>query len=123
MSLDLVSRSFSALTRSSTCLRCCKTPCAFSWSCQKFGSLTFSSNAASLLRAESASKKAPHELNTFLKLGVALLQVFDVFSHSFFASLFQKTVTTRLASAPKTRASQWLSRKATQTSRQNGHTA
>ena len=33
------------------------------------------------MRAESASKKAPHEFNTFLKLGVALLQVFDVFGH------------------------------------------
>src|SRR5580700_10959496 len=83
MSLDLVSRVFSAFTRSSTCLRCCKTPWAFSWSCQKFGSLTFSSRAASCFLAESASKKAPHELNTFLELGVALLQVFDVFSHSF----------------------------------------
>ena len=81
MSLDLVSRSFSAFTRSSTCLRCCKTACAFSWSCQKFGSLTFSSNVASCLRAEPASKKAPHELNTFLKLGVALLQVFNMFGH------------------------------------------
>src|ERR1700722_870932 len=123
MSLDLVSRSFSALTRSSTCLRCCKTPCAFSWSCQKFGSLTYSSNVASCLRAESASKKAPHELNTFLKLGVALLQVFDVFSHSFFASLFQKTVTTRPASGRKTKVPQWLSRKATRTNRRNERTA
>src|SRR5580658_10357340 len=106
MSLDLVSRSFSAFTRSSTCLRCCKTACAFSWSCQKFGSLTFSSNVASCLRAEPASKKAPHELNTFLKLGVALLKVFDVFSHSLFAFLLQRAVKTRLVSVRKTKAPQ-----------------
>src|ERR1700683_2379891 len=104
MSLHLVSRSFSALTRSSTCLRCCKTTCAFSWSCQKFGSLTLSSNVASCLRAEPASKKAPHQLNTFLKLGVALLQVFDVFSHSFFTFLFQGALTPRAASGRKTKA-------------------
>src|ERR1700678_2639250 len=88
MSLDLVSRIFSALTRSSTCLRCCKTPCAFSWFCQKSGSLTFTSRAASCFRAESASKKAPHELDALFELGVALLQVFDVFSHFFFAFIF-----------------------------------
>jgi hypothetical protein len=38
-------------------------------------------DAASCLRAESASKIAPHKLDAFLELGVALLQVFDVFSH------------------------------------------
>src|ERR1700685_3448565 len=84
MSLDLVSSIFSALTRSSTCLRSCKRACAFSWFCQKSGSLTFSSRTASCFRAEPASKKAPHERNAFLKLGVALLQVFDVFSHFVF---------------------------------------
>src|SRR5271156_2320714 len=82
MSLDLVSRVFSAFTRSSTCLRCCRRTCAFSWFCQKSGSLTFSSRTASCFRAESASKKAPHERDTFLELGVALLQVFYVFGHS-----------------------------------------
>src|ERR1700735_652538 len=92
MSLDLVSRNFSALTRSSTCLRCCKRPCAFSWSCQKFGPLTFSSRAASCFRAESASKKAPHEFNTFLELGVALLQVFDVFGHTVFRLCASETI-------------------------------
>jgi hypothetical protein len=40
---------------------------------------------ASCFRAESASKKAPHELDALFELGVALLQVFDVFSHFFFA--------------------------------------
>jgi hypothetical protein len=33
------------------------------------------------LRADSASKKAPHKLNAFIQLGEALLQVFDVFGH------------------------------------------
>jgi hypothetical protein len=33
------------------------------------------------LRAEAASKKAPHELDAFIQLGEALLQVFDVFGH------------------------------------------
>jgi hypothetical protein len=33
------------------------------------------------LRADSASKKAPHELHAFIQLGEALLEVFDVFGH------------------------------------------
>jgi hypothetical protein len=33
------------------------------------------------LRADSASKKAPHKLDAFIQLGEALLQVFDVFGH------------------------------------------
>jgi hypothetical protein len=33
------------------------------------------------LRADSASKKAPHNLDAFIQLGEALLQVFDVFGH------------------------------------------
>jgi hypothetical protein len=33
------------------------------------------------LRADAASKKAPHELDAFVQLGEALLQVFDVFGH------------------------------------------
>jgi hypothetical protein len=33
------------------------------------------------LRADSASKKAPHELDALIQLGEALLQVFDVFGH------------------------------------------
>ncbi len=81
MSLFFVSRAPSAFTRSSTALRCCRVACAFSWSCQKFGSLVLASNSASCLRADSASKKAPHELDTFIQLGEALLQVFDVFGH------------------------------------------
>jgi hypothetical protein len=55
--------------------------CAFSWSCQKLGSLVFASNSANCLRADAASKKAPHELDAFIQLGEALLQVFDVFGH------------------------------------------
>jgi hypothetical protein len=55
--------------------------CAFSWFCQKFGSLVLASNSANWLRADSASKKAPHELDAFIQLGEALLQVFDVFGH------------------------------------------
>jgi hypothetical protein len=39
------------------------------------------SNSASCLRADSASKKAPHKLDAFIQLGEALLQVFDVFGH------------------------------------------
>src|SRR5580704_5828272 len=81
MSLFLVSRANSALTRSSTALRCCRVACAFSWSCQKLGSLVFASNSASCSRADSASKKAPHKLDAFVQLGEALLQVFDVFGH------------------------------------------
>src|SRR5271155_261047 len=81
MSLFLVSRASSALTRSSTALRCCSVACAFSWSCQKLGSLVLASNSASCLRADSASKKAPHKLDAFIQLGEALLQVFDVFGH------------------------------------------
>jgi hypothetical protein len=43
--------------------------------------LIFTSSAASWLRAEGTSKIAPHELDALLELGVALLQVFDVFGH------------------------------------------
>src|SRR5580704_11724646 len=81
MSLLFASRATSAFTRSSTALRCCRVACAFSWSCQKLGSLVFASKSASCLRADSASKKAPHKLDAFVQLGEALLQVFDVFGH------------------------------------------
>src|SRR5271155_4979412 len=81
MSLFLVSRVTSALTRSSTALRCCRVAWAFSWSCQNLGSLVLASNSASCLRADAASKKAPHELDAFIQLGEALLEVFDVFGH------------------------------------------
>src|ERR1700689_3781398 len=81
MSLFLVSSASSAFTRSSTALRCCRVACAFSWSCQKLGSLVFASNSASCLRADSASKKAPDELDAVLQLGEAQLQLFDVFGH------------------------------------------
>src|SRR5271155_4354552 len=81
MSLFLRSSASSAFTRSSTALRCCRVACAFSWSCQKLGSLVFASNSASCLRADSASKKAPHKLDAFIQLGEALLEVFDVFGH------------------------------------------
>ena len=81
MSLALLSSALSPLARSSSCLRCCKSAWAFSWSFQKSGALIFSSSSAICLRADSASKIAPHEPNAFLKLGVALLEVFDVFSH------------------------------------------
>jgi hypothetical protein len=33
------------------------------------------------LRAEEASKIAPHQLDALLKLVVAMLQIFDVFGH------------------------------------------
>jgi molybdenum cofactor biosynthesis enzyme len=33
------------------------------------------------LRAEAASKITPHKLEALLELGVALLDVFDMFSH------------------------------------------
>jgi len=33
------------------------------------------------LRADSASKKAPHELDAFIQLGEALLEIFYVFGH------------------------------------------
>src|SRR5271169_6374423 len=81
MSLFLVSRVTSAFTRSSTALRCCSVAWAFSWSCQKLGSLVLASNSASCLRADAASKKASHELDAFIQLGEALLEVFDVFGH------------------------------------------
>src|SRR5580693_8181293 len=81
MSLLFESRATSAFTRSSTALRCCSVACAFSGSCQKLGSLVLASNSASCLRADSASKKAPHKLDAFVQLGEALLQVFDVFGH------------------------------------------
>jgi hypothetical protein len=54
---------------------------AFSWSCQKSGALIFCSRAANWGSIAEASKIAPHELDAFLKLGVALLQVFDVLGH------------------------------------------
>jgi hypothetical protein len=54
---------------------------AFSWSCQKSGALIFCSRAANCGSIAEASKIAPHELDAFLKLGVALLQVFDVLGH------------------------------------------
>src|SRR5580704_8086721 len=81
MSLFFRSSAASAFTRSSTALRCCRVACALSWSCQKLGSLVLASNSASCLRADSASKKAPHKLHAFIQLGEALLQVFDVFGH------------------------------------------
>jgi hypothetical protein len=62
-------------------LRSCKRAWAFSWSDQKSGAFIFSSSAIIFARADSASKKAPHEPHAFLEIGVALLQVFDVFSH------------------------------------------
>jgi hypothetical protein len=34
------------------------------------------------LRAEEASKIAPHELDALLELVVAMMQVFDVFGHA-----------------------------------------
>jgi hypothetical protein len=54
---------------------------AFSWSCQKSGALIFCSSAANCGSIAEASKIAPHELDAFLELGVALLQVFDVLGH------------------------------------------
>ena len=83
MSLDLAIERSRPLRALFEVLRCCRTACAFAWSCQKFGSLIFSSSAASCWRAEEASKIAPHKLDAFLELGVALLQVFDVFSHGY----------------------------------------
>jgi hypothetical protein len=62
-------------------LRCCKSACAFSWSCQKSGALIFTSSSAICLRADSASKIAPHEPDAFLELGVALFEIFDVLGH------------------------------------------
>jgi hypothetical protein len=55
---------------------------ALAWSCQKFGSFSFSWSAASCLRAEPSSKIAPHELEALLELGVASLEILDVFSHA-----------------------------------------
>jgi hypothetical protein len=54
---------------------------AFSGSCQKSGALIFSSSAANCGSIAEASKIAPHQLDAFLELGVALLQVFDVLGH------------------------------------------
>jgi hypothetical protein len=54
---------------------------AFSWSCQKSGALIFSSSAANCVRMEESSKIAPHQLDAFLELGVALLKVFDMLGH------------------------------------------
>ena len=81
MSLALLARDFSALMRSSSCLRCCITACALAWSCQKFGAFIFSSRAASCLRAEDSSKIAPHKLDALGELGVALLEIFDMLRH------------------------------------------
>jgi hypothetical protein len=46
------------------------------------GSLVFASSAASCWRAGSTSKKTPHDVDAFLEFGEAMLQVFDVLSHS-----------------------------------------
>jgi len=54
---------------------------AFSWSCQKSGALIFCSRAANCGAIAEASKIAPHQLDAFLELGVALLKVFDVRGH------------------------------------------
>jgi hypothetical protein len=81
MSLRLPSSAVSPLARSSSDLRSWSSACAVSWSDQKSGAFIFSSIAVSFARADSASKKAPHEPHAFLEFGVALLQVFDVFSH------------------------------------------
>ena len=78
MSLVFDASDFAALTRSSSCLRCCITDWALAWSCQKSGAFIFSSSAVSCVRAEGSSKIAPHEFDALLELGVARLQVFDV---------------------------------------------
>lgn len=83
MSPTLRSSAASAFTRSSIFLRSCRVDCAFDWSSQNFGSLVLASSSTSCLRAFPASKKAPHELDTFLQLGEAVLEVFDVFSHGY----------------------------------------
>jgi hypothetical protein len=57
------------------------TACALAWSCQKSGAFSFSWRAASCLVAEPSSKIAPHELEALLELGVASLEILDVFSH------------------------------------------
>jgi hypothetical protein len=55
---------------------------AFSGSCQKSDALIFCSSAANCGSIAEASKIAPHQLDAFLELGVALLQVFDVRGHT-----------------------------------------
>jgi hypothetical protein len=57
------------------------TACALAWSCQKSGAFSFSWSAASCLLAEPSSKIAPHELEALLELGVASLEILDMFSH------------------------------------------
>jgi len=44
--------------------------------------LIFCSRAANCGSIAEASKIAPHELDAFLELGVALLKVFDVLGHA-----------------------------------------
>src|SRR5690348_13104547 len=78
MSLVFEASDLAALTRSSSCLRCCITDWALAWSCQKSGAFIFCSSAVSPVRAEGSSKIAPHELDALLELGVARLQVFNV---------------------------------------------
>jgi len=52
--------------------------CALDWSCQKSGAFIFSSREARWDWALGTSKIAPHQLDAFRELGVALLQIFDV---------------------------------------------
>lgn len=68
----------SAAILPSACLRCCRIPWAFSWSCQKAGSLAFASRASRRSRLVATSKIAPHEIDAFFQFVEAELKVFDV---------------------------------------------
>jgi len=73
MSAAFAPSDFAALMRSSSSLRSCRIACAFAWSCQKFGSLVFSSTAAICFSALATSKIAPHEFDALAQIRVALL--------------------------------------------------
>src|SRR6266851_8578345 len=68
---------FTAPSWSSTSLRSRSTFWACSGSCQKFGCEVFCSRAARRLRFSEASKIAPHKIEAFLQLFVAMFEIFE----------------------------------------------
>src|SRR6185437_13621261 len=84
VSMSLTARvSFSsAAILPSACLRCCRTPCAFSWSCQKAGSLAFASRDFRRSRLVATSKIAPHELDALFQFVKARLKIFNEITHN-----------------------------------------
>src|SRR5581483_570585 len=77
MSLEIRESFSSAAMLLSAFLRCCRTCCAVSWSCQKSGCEVRFSRSARRLRLRSTSKIAPHELDAFVQFLKPVFEIFD----------------------------------------------